>query len=162
MLRNISWANYAIFIFITLVIYYLTIGFLYYANEIKQLLSGKSNLFFTLNPATKSITFSSGNGKTNEGNENIFSANQMLQPGDKLLLVVNQFKDEIQHTLDYAANKNLLKQEIIYSLQQVAKKYPSIKDSSFEIFIKDFILIECINCCSIHLNEGELQTLWIA
>ena len=68
--------------------------------------------------------------------------------------------EQIKIALQQAADNNLIRQEIIYSLQQVTDKYSLIKDSPFKSFITDYIFIECYNQCSIHLDEHELKSIW--
>jgi hypothetical protein len=147
MLKDISWMNYGIFILITLCVYYATIGFLYYLDEIKQLLSGKSTLFLRLSSSKK------------------ISANNTLTgqalSGDDLQSIVKQYMDQIKTALKHAGENRLIKQEIIYSLQQVTNKYAVIKNSPYKSFITNYIFIECANHCSIHLDEDDLSTIWV-
>ena len=147
MLKNISWANYWIFILVTLAAYYITIGCLYYLAEIKQLLQGKSNLFVKLNTSK------------NAG----IARNPSITPQseDNLQQIVSEYIDEITTALKQAAENSLIKQEIIYSLQQIANKYAVVKNSPFKSFITDYILIECNNYCSIHLDDEEVKRIWI-
>lgn len=155
MFKDISWANYEMFILITLLVYYATIGCLYYLNEIKQVFSGKSNLFLKLNGSKKFAIINTPNNAKLSNNENIRGPHE-----DNINSVVSNCMDEIKSTLQYAAQNNLINQEIIYSLQQLADKYSSIKESPFKSFIANYILIECDNYCSIHLDEDELKSIW--
>ena len=155
MFENISWANYAMFILITLVVYYVTIGCLYYFNEIKQVFSGKSNLLLKLNCSKKFVTTNLDN-KDNYSNADTISSD----PGNDINSVVSEYMNEIKNLLRQAAHNNLIKQEIIYSLQQLANKYLSIRYSPFKSFITNYIFIECYNYCSIHLDEDELKGMW--
>lgn len=155
MFKDISWASYGMFILITLLVYYATIGCLYYLNEIKQVFSGKSNLFLKLNGSKKFAAVATNSSTNLSKNENI-----TLQQEDEIHPVVSNYMSDIKSTLEYAASNNLIKQEIIYSLQQLANKYSSIKDSPFKSFITNYTLIECDNYCSIHLDEDELKLIW--
>jgi hypothetical protein len=148
MLKNISWTNYEIFILITLVVYYITIGCLYYRDKIKQVLSGQSNLFLRLS-----------NSKRANGNHNS-SLTVTPVAKDDLQRVIREYTHQIKDVLKQAADENIIKQEIIYSLQQLAGRYSIIKNSPFRSFITNYILIECENYCSIHLDEDELNRIW--
>jgi hypothetical protein len=147
MLKNISWANYWIFILVTLAAYYITIGCIYYLAEIKQLLQGKSNLFVKLNTSKNAA----------------IARNPSITPQseDNLQQIVSKYIDEITVALKEAAENSLIKQEIIYSLQQLSTKYSVVKNSPFKSFITDYILIECNNYCSIHLDDEEVKRIWI-
>ena len=155
MFKDISWSSYGMFILITLLVYYATIGCLYYLNEIKQVFSGKSNLFLKLNSSKKSAIITTHNNTKLSNNESI-----TLVPESDMHPVVSNYMSEIKSTLEYAATNRLIKQEIIYSLQQLTDKYSSIKDSPFKSFITNYIFIECTNYCSIHLDEDELKRIW--
>lgn len=109
MLKNITWENYGIFILVMLTVYYATIGCLYYLAEIKQVLQGKSNLFVKL-PTSKKAVVTSNSSAT-------------IQSEDNLQQLVSEYIDEITIALKQAAENNLIKQEIIYSLQKLANKY---------------------------------------
>jgi hypothetical protein len=78
-----------------------------------------------------------------------------------LLPLIIQFTEEINDSLKQAAQNNLIKEELIYSLQQLAKKYTQIKGTSFQSFISNYVLVESTNYSSIHLNEEDVNTLWV-
>jgi hypothetical protein len=140
MLNNVTWANYWIVIGIILFLYYAGIFFGYYSIEVKQILSGKSKLTF------------------NSQISNDFAG---ISSQQDFLSEINQFKQEIRMKLKEAGEKNLIKQELICSLQLIFKEYSTIKDVTFEASINDYILNECSNYCSIHLKEEEVKTLWV-
>ena len=146
MLKDISWTDYWFFILIALAVYYVTIGCLYYLTEIKQVLSGKSNLL--LQPYSSKKAFAGKNHIVYTDSEND------LHP------LVKECMDQIRNVLKEATENNLVKQEIIYSLQQLTSKYSVIKNSPFKSFITDYILIECDNYCSIHLDNEEVRKIW--
>lgn len=164
MLKNISWSSYWLFIVIMLVIYYAVICAMYYLHEIKQILSGKSNLLLKIKSTKKFVDVTNTKNNTdNILNENYYAQDNVAGNCDNeqaLFPLINQFINEIRSTLEHAAKNNLIKQEIIYSFQHLSKKYPSVKDSPFKSFISNYILIECSNYCSIHLSEDELNMLW--
>lgn len=151
MLKTISWENYWIFILMISVGYYIVICSIYYQVEIKDILSGRFNMF----PKTKSKKQSFFKNKNQSGLENEGSHEHDLLP------VINQFVEEIKYSLNQAAENNLIKQELLYSLQQLAKKYTNIKATSFQSFITHYILVECSNYSSIHLSEEDLDMLWV-
>ncbi len=140
MINNISWVTYWTAIGIILFIYYTSICLRYYLFEVKQILSGKLKLTFKKRLNSYPIEAPS---------------QQDFFP------VINQFQQQIKTILSDAAEKNLIKQEIIYSLQLLFKKYAIVKDTSFQSSINDYILNEYSNYCSIHLNEEDVMSLWV-
>lgn len=139
-----SWASYWAILAIITVFYYIFICFKFYRAEIRQLITGKSNLFARLR-TTKKI-----------GNrfEFIDESQQELFP------VINQFVQEIKMFLQGALQKNLQREEIVYAFQLLLKKYSSIKGTPFQSIINNYIINECSTYCSIHLDEDELNMLW--
>jgi len=147
MLKSISWTDYWIFVLVILAAYYITIACLYYLAEIKHILSGKSNLL--LQPYSSKKVFAGKYSVVNPESEND------LHP------LVKECMDQIRNVVKEAAENNLVKQEIIYSLQQLTSKYSVIGNSPFKSFITDYILIECDNYCSIHLDNEEVRKIWL-
>lgn len=156
MFKNISWSSYGIFILITLLVYYATVGVLYYLNEIKQVFSGNSSLLLRLNRSKKLVTKNIIQPQADHLNKQEF----IPQSESSLHPLVNECMNEIKNTLQYAANNNLVRPEVIYSLQQLVNNYPALEDTSFKSFITNYILIECNNYCSIRLDDDELKLIW--
>jgi hypothetical protein len=154
MFRNISWSSYGTFIAITLVAYYVTIGALYYLNEIKQIFSGKSSLLLNLNRSYKPVA------KDQLELDNNLNKGLTQQSEDDLHRLANDCMNDIKNALQHAANHNLVRQEIIYSLQQLVKKYSSLRNTYFESFIRDCILTECQKHYSIRFDDDELRLIW--
>ena len=146
MLKDISWTDYWVFLLVTLAVYYVTVACLYYLTEIKQVLSGKSNLLLSLHSSKKVVAIKSPILNT--------------KVEDDLHPLVKECMDKIKNVLREAAENNLVKQEIIYSLQRLTTKYSVIRNSPFKSFITDYILIECDNYCSIHLDNEEVRQIW--
>lgn len=165
MFKAITWSNYGTFIIITLAVYYVTIGCLYYLNEIKQVLSGKSNLLLRLN-GSKKLKLNSSHSKAGNSNddgigeEDFSISSSTIKSADDMHSIVSRCMNDIEHLLANAAQNNLIKPELIYSIQQLTSKYSSIQNSPFKSFITNYILIECDNYCSIHLDEDELRLIW--
>ena len=140
MLSNISWLNYWTVIGIILFLYYLAICFRYYLFDVKQILSGKSTLSF----------------KRHMNNNSVEIFQQNFSP------TIDQIKQEIRMILSDASERTLVKQELIFSLRLLFKKYSTIKkDSSFKTAINDYLLRDNSNYCSIHLSEEEVMSLWV-
>jgi|SRR6266536_1798951 len=149
MLKSICWSSYWLFIITLAVIYYAVIGSKFYIAEIKQLFAGKSKPLFKKSSLKNFYVSTNGKHDALEA-----SSHEELMPA------INQFINEIKTTLEHSAKNNLIKQEIIFSIQHLSKKYTLIKNSPFKSFINNYVLVECSNYCSIHLDEDELNMLW--
>lgn len=140
MLHNINWITYWISIGVILLLYYAVVCTRFYSTEIKKVLSGRYPIGFVSLISKRSAATSSQNN---------------------LIPDIDQFKQDIKLVLKDAAVKNLIKNEILYTLQLLFREYAMISDNSFRISINDYVLTECSNYCSIHLDEEEVISLWI-
>ena len=135
MIKQISWASYWITIAVAVSLYYIMVGLKFYFPEIKELFSKKfipgSNAF------SKSKTES-----------------------DELFPLLNQLTQELKMFLENAVERNLKRQEILHAIQLLLRKYPLIKTTSFQGIVTSYIINECSNHCSIHLEEADVIRMW--
>ena len=146
MIKQISWASYWTAIALTSIFYYVFICLRYYLSDIRQIFAGKSKSGFR-----KKV-----HGNSINGGSEITSSSQ-----EELFPVINQLVQEIKMMLEDALQKKLRKQEILYGFQLLLKKYPAVKDTPFESIVNNYILTECSNCCSIHIEKEEVNMLWL-
>jgi hypothetical protein len=142
----ISWQQYFLFIGCATAAYYITIGLLYYRGEILYFLSTKKIFPQALPLSSNSPVVSEFNSDEKQG----------------LMPYVHDLVNELQHTLSTSGRKRLIKEELIMSLQLLLKKYGMLNDTLFVQSINKFIESEAENSCSIHFNEQELKSLWLA
>lgn|GEM_PF-2585049 len=72
----------------------------------------------------------------------------------------NKCEEEILVLLKTARDKNLAKEEILYALQLLLNK-SSMNYSLDKSNTNNYIRQECLNNCSIHLDEEDLAGLWV-
>ena len=133
MFTSVSWGDYAVYVTVALIIYYIWVFFIFYARNVYRLLNTKKQV--------SSIQIKDQN------------------QSDEIFSIIYQLQDEIRTAIGEAAGKKYAKPEIIYSLQSVLKKY-SLKSTPFQFAVNNFIERQCENNCSIHLNEEDLKQLW--
>ena len=54
-----------------------------------------------------------------------------------------------------------MKEELIYSLQLLLKKYPSLKDSEYKESLSNLIATQCEDTCLVRLNADEVYHVWL-
>ncbi|MEJ7821176.1 MAG: hypothetical protein WKF85_02575 [Chitinophagaceae bacterium] len=128
---NISWKDYILFITTVLFPYYTWPHFIFYAKDILRICDTNKV------PETK----------TENESEEIFG-------------IVYRLQDEVKGTIEEAATKKYLKEEIILSLQMVLEKY-TLGSTHFRFALNNFIERTSKNNCSIHLDEDELKLMWL-
>ena len=74
---------------------------------------------------------------------------------------IQSMADEVGHFLLQSAENGHLKNEVMFGLNQIVKKYPSLQLSPYRPELEQMISFECQTKCSIHLNEEEIQQVWL-
>ncbi len=73
---------------------------------------------------------------------------------------VKFLENEIRLRLKDGYQRKMIKEEIIMSLQILLNNYHDLKLSEHKNSINKYIVEECQNICSIHLNEENVNQLW--
>lgn len=131
MFTQISWGNYIITVFLLSAGYYLVIGYLFYRNDILQLITGKT------------------------------AKNDTAVTTLRRMPLVQSFVDEVQTFMDGAAKNKMPKKDILLSLPLLLEKYPTLTNSAFQESVQNLIISECKSYCSIDLSDKELSVLWM-
>jgi hypothetical protein len=143
MFNTISWHSYWTSLAITTTIYYFILVLLFYRKEIKTAFLTKS---FTKTADQSFIV-----------NEDEFKA----PSGDTEEGIVYACMDELNAFFEEAKKRKWNKNEMVYSLQLIMKKYPSIKTSRYKQSVSNVLINQCEHICSIHLNAEELEHVWL-
>ena len=147
MVNNISWGSYWSALTIMVIIYYAYIILVYYRDDLRNRLAGK-------------------NGRLSAGSfQATFSVKEMRDHhetgDDELLPVVQSLTDEMTAYFGQVAYVKAGKAEIIFALQQIAKKYEMIKNSSHRQAVNRLVQFECKDKCAVHLSEEEIKQVWM-
>jgi hypothetical protein len=138
MFNNISWQGYWTTLALISVGYYLVIYLVYYRIDFKLRLHQK--------PSGETVA-------------SLFNFSSPIEKSDERL--IDDFMDEVRAFFEQARRKKCVKEELIYSLKIILKKFPSLKDSGFSQSLNHVIATECNHICSIHLSEDELKYVWL-
>ncbi len=165
MLNTISWADYIKIITILLFVYYLFIGIKFYAFELRQLLKGKGKLSATLIAPTKTIPQNEEPVQTvQEIQHELFPSLLKSEPQQKdnedNYQQVQELTVSLKENIAQAASQNYIKDEFIFSLQQLLKQYSFLKASPFLGPINNLIASECEKYGYLQLSAEERVQLW--
>ena len=141
MINNISWQGYWITLALLLAGYYLTVYVFYFRKDFKVFLNRKQGA------GTLSFPGSGDEGKLS-----------VDKPGEEA--VVYACIDELDAFFQESKKTKCIKEEIIFSLQLILKKYPSLKTSEYTASLANVIVGQTENICSIHLNSDDLGRVW--
>lgn len=78
---------------------------------------------------------------------------------DFLYPIVHDAVNELQAFLQTAGNSSS-KQDIVRSLNEILKKYPTLRRGNFRASINNLIFVTCETHCSIRLSEDDLREVW--
>ncbi len=135
MLNNISWHSFITFIVITAIVYYVTIGVLYFRGDIMRLLKEgwKRN---------KVPEHSDGTSRAE-----LFSSTHELMA-------------ELKDLFFTASDQQYPKEELIMALQTKLKAYSRLKNTNLEKAVQDHIVQSAVSVCSIDLDDSDMKRIW--
>jgi hypothetical protein len=158
MFTNISWGNYIVVVILLLASWYLFVGFRFYFDEFKEVISGKRKLqlrrFENTAYQDKEPELKDQESVELTSNETSFGEfDTTFQDVDALVARIKTFITD-------AAKKKLVKKEFTYYLQLLLREFPSVKNSPFNSSVSELIVSECDKIESITLTQKEAEALW--
>jgi len=156
MLTNISWTDYIIAVAILLAVYYFFVGIRYFFADLKDLVSGKSNLKFMVGMSYDAVRESI---QTSEKNYNGESPAFETTTDDDFA-DVEHLIERLKSVISDASGKKLIPQELKQYLSLVLQEYPNIKNSPFRTSINELVASECEKYGAVTLSEDEVELLW--
>ena len=136
MINNISWQSYWVTLALISTGYYLIIYLLYFRNDFKILFHRKPP-------------------------EAIALVRPSPPPEESSARLIESCMDEINAFFEQARRNKCVKEELIYSLQVLLKKYPSLKNSEYKESLSNVIVAQCEHICSVHVSEDEAKHMWL-
>jgi len=156
MLTNISWTDYIIAVAILLAAYYFFVLMRYFFDDIKNLVSGKSNLKFMVGISYDTVRESI---QTSEKNYNGESPAFETTTDDDFA-EVEHLIERLKSVIADASDKKLIPQELKQYLNLLLQEYPNIKNSPFRTSINELVASECEKYGAVTLSEDEVEKLW--
>lgn len=156
MLTNISWTDYIIAVAIFLAAYYFFVGMRYFSADLKDLVSGKSNLKFMVVLPHDKVSESIQPSEKNYGGES--PAFETTTDDD--FVEVEHLIERLKSVIADASGKKLIPQELKQYLHLVLQEYPNIKNSPFRSSINELVASECEKYGAVTLSEDEVEHLW--
>lgn len=156
MLTNISWTDYFIAVAILITTYYLFVGLRYFSADLRDLISGKTELKLRTVWALDT------------GGENI-QTSEKNYPGESPALETTTDDDfaEVEHLIGRlknviadASSRKLIPLEFKQYLHLLLQEYPNIKNSPLRSSINELIASECEKYGAVTLSEDEVELLW--
>jgi hypothetical protein len=158
MFTNISWGNYIVVVILLLASWYLFVGFRFYFDDLKEVISGKRKLQFRRLGDPDYGDFQSEENYQDTPEPN--SSQPTFGELDTTFQDVDALVARLKSFIADAAKRKLLKQEFLDYIQLIFKEYPSVKDSAFRSSVSELIVTECKTLDSISVTQAEAEGLW--
>lgn len=158
MYTNISWGNYIVVIILLLASWYLFVGFRFYFDDLKEVISGKRKLQFRgfENPSCEDSQSELNYLESSEA----ISEQTSFGEFDTTFQEVDALVARLKTFIADAAKKKLVKKEFTNYLQLLLREFPSVKNSPFNSSVSELIVSECEKLESITLTQKEAEALW--
>ena len=156
--NSISWTNYWILVGTALVLYYAGVLIIYFRNDFFKLRVSKANRT-SARGAHSTLTEIAGTARTpaSDGFDSMDS-------GDKnepdIVALIQAFTSELVAYLEQAGKDHTERQEILFSVNRLIKKYSANNLISYQPAINQLLMAECEVSCSIRLEEQEIKRVW--
>jgi hypothetical protein len=140
MVTSITWQQYFTAIGILTALYYATICWRYYKNDISRLLA--------LNNAENQTSFSSVPA-------------QSRQQANGILPLVHELVAAIDQLIRDGAVRHWGQEELFFGIQRILKDYPAVRGTEFAEKINQHIQEEVIINGMMPMNEEVFKRLWL-
>lgn len=147
MLNNISWQGYWTVLALFLTGYYLIIYLLYYRRDFSV---SVSRALSRNNSSSETVPFHPSSSTTqasiaHESQEYLF---------DSCL-------NELAAFFDQAKSRKWMKEELLYALQRIFKKYSELRNSEYEDSLRKLVICQAVDICSVQFEEVEVDHVWL-
>lgn len=150
MFSSISWQEYWTSLTLITLAYYLAIYLLYFKKG-EQLSSQKQ-------------VFIPGSSPKEENQPTLFEvenpySKQRVKEGEEYM--IQAYMDELNAFFENQKRKKAIKGELMFGLNTILQKYPSLRNSDYRESLTNVIATQCEAICSIHLSAEELKGVWL-
>lgn len=160
MLNNISWQGYWVTLALLTAGYYLVVYLLYFRKDFKISLPGKAGL-----PKSPSASPAVTSFLKEQAQPSLFrdgeTEDEFSTPTDPTEQAVYACMDELTAYFESAKKAKVMKTEVLFAVQRILQKYPSLQTSEYKVSITKVIQTEAEHHCSVHLNEEEMRKVWM-
>ncbi len=85
----------------------------------------------------------------------------LAESSDELFPHADACGRELDAYLEQAAYGKPSRNELVFGIHQVIKKYPSLRGSAYEEGLSRLIHFSATDKCAIHLSEEDIRQVWL-
>lgn len=161
MLSNISWQGYWTALALLSFVYYVSILFIFYRQELAHWLQNKS-IAAGMPAGTDQRA---GQPEVIPLQPSLFEIDQegdfQLPPADSEEYPIYACMDELTAFFEESKSSRWQKEQLVQAIKQILSKYPSIKDAQYKSSLGQVILAQSEQYCSVHLKADDVVGLWL-
>jgi hypothetical protein len=157
MLRNITWGNYVIAISTLIVIWYIGLILRYYYEELKQVLSGKRKIGYSLLGRRNKAQ---SDQKHKEQQSSTLKLTTSFSESFSTLEDAEELSEKLIKAIAESVERNLSRQEFTNYLKLILDEYPYVKISTLRENVNNLIVSECAKHPQLHLTFSQADYLW--
>ncbi|HUC81922.1 MAG TPA: hypothetical protein VMR70_13460 [Flavisolibacter sp.] len=159
MLNNISWQGYWTTLALLSAGYYLVIYLLYYRSDFKITFPQKGQQ--KKSGDAFAAVINTGNLPTQSSRIQEEADDFEKPPIDSEEGIVYHLMDEVTAYFEEARKSRCVNEELLYAVQRILSKYPTLKGSKYQESINNVIVSEAEHLCSIHISSEEIAGVWL-
>jgi hypothetical protein len=162
MFQEISWQSYWTVIAVLSGVYYFVIYLLYFRKDfaIKWSRNSKSN---EESPFSSFTAGGAASQPVTPEQSTLFHGSEEFQSPakDTIESAVYTCMDEINAYLGEAKRSKCVKEEMLYALNAILRKYPAIAGSEYKESVTNVVVNQCEYHCSVHLSADDVVKVWV-
>jgi hypothetical protein len=157
MLTNISWSNYGIAVGVMILVWYLFLGFRFYFEDLKQLVSGKRRVRI---PFLGSIKTEESSLVLEDTLEAEMSTSSSFSESVASLEEAEELSTMLVNAMKLSSERNLLKVEFQDSLRLILDNYPYAKGTTLRVRVNELMVSKSEKYPKLTLSYVEMDALW--
>lgn len=157
MLTNISWSNYGIAVGVMLLVWYLFLGFRFYFEDLKQLVSGKRRVRI---PFLGSIKTEESSLVLEDTLEAEMSTSSSFSESVATLEEAEELSTMLVNAMRLSSERNLSKVEFQDSLRLILDNYPYAQGTTLRVRINQLMVSKSEKYPKLTLSYVEMDALW--
>lgn len=157
MLTNISWSNYGIAVGVLLLVWYLFLGFRFYFEDLKQLVSGKRRVRI---PFLGSIKTAESSLVLEDTLEAEMSTSSSFLESVATLEEAEELSTMLVNAMRLSSERNLSKVEFQDSLRLILDNYPYAQGTTLRVRINELMVSKSEKYPKLTLSYVEMDALW--
>jgi hypothetical protein len=162
MFNNISWQGYWITIALFTAGYYLIVYLLYFRKGFS--IEWNRNAKSKEDSAFSAFTADSPVPQTAAVEQpSLFNTSEEFQrpAKDSIEGAVYACMDEVAAYLEEVKRSKCVKEEMLYALHGILRKYPAIAASQYKESVTNVLVSQCDFHCSVHLSADDVVRVWV-